>query len=53
MVSTTDEKYAGGIEVGEPNGLGALKMKVKESYGEFKRWREHGYCTVTDLTKQS
>ena len=53
LVSTDNDKYVGGIEAGEPNGLGALKTKLKEAYGEFSCWEEHGFCTVIDIDKNS
>ena len=53
LVSTEGDKYVGGIEAGDPNGLGALKTKVKEAYGEFSCWEEHGFCTTIDLERDS
>ena len=48
MVSDKNDKYAGELAEGMPNGLGAMVTKEKESFGDFREWKEHGLCTLID-----
>ena len=42
------DRFVGHFKAGIPSGLGALVTQNKKSYGDFRAWKEHGHCTVTN-----